>query len=268
MNQPPRDAAAATHCRACAAPVDPGSARCARCGAAQRAETCPHCAAVAGASPHTELRFRCDVCGGPRIPIADPRIQRSGREVPALRQARAAAMSRSGFRAASIAAGVLLGFEILLFAVLLLFLGASASLLVAGLLTMAPFAAFALWAMQRAKARGREITPALDAAWVAAAADVASQSQGALTARALAATLGTGEPQAEELLALLEVNDVIRGAMTPAGEFAYAPRLRVDAGAARADDARSLAAEEEAFDAGQAVDPQPHRTAHVDPAKR
>jgi hypothetical protein len=264
----PRDGVPAARCRACAAAVAPGSVRCGQCGAAQRDETCPHCSAVAGASPHPELRFRCDVCGGPRIPIADPRIERSGREVPALRQARAAAMSRGGWRAAAIASGVLLGFEVVLFALLLLFLGASAGLFVAGLVTMAPIAAFSFWAMQRAKARGREITPALDAAWVGAATDVASQSRGGLTARGLATALGIAEPQAEELLALLEVNDVVRGAVTPGGDFAYAPRLRVDETPARADDASALAAEEEAITAGQAADPLPHRTAYVDPTKR
>lgn len=262
----------AARCRACAAALAPGSARCPRCGADPRAETCPHCRAIAGVSPHDELRFRCDVCGGPRVPLTDARIQRSGREIASLQKARAAASSRSGFRAAGIAAGVLLGFELFLFTLLLLVLGASVGLFITALLTMAPVVGFVFWALQRAKARGREITPALDAAWLAVAADVARQAEPPFTARRLAAILSIGEAQAEELLALLEVNDVVRGAVTPAGEFGYAPKMRIGAPPAAATEgsaeASAIAAEEEALAAGQSLDPLPQRTVHVDPTKR
>ncbi|WP_437632176.1 zinc ribbon domain-containing protein [Sorangium sp. So ce854] len=257
----------APRCRVCAAAIAPGSDRCPQCGADQRAEACPHCSGVAGVSAHPELRFRCDVCGGPRVPVADARIKRSGREAPLLQKARAAASARSAWRAAGIAASALFGFELFLFAVLLLVLSASVGLFTAGLLTMAPVAVFALWAFRRAKSRGQDVAPALDAAWVSVASDVARQSERPLTAGALASTLRIGEPQAEELLALLEVNDVVRGAVSPAGEFGYAPRLRV--GAAPADEAEAAAralaaAEEEAFAAGQVA----QRTAHVDRTKR
>ncbi|WP_437588113.1 zinc ribbon domain-containing protein [Sorangium sp. So ce1000] len=261
----------AARCRVCAAALAPESDRCPQCGADQRAEACPHCSAVAGASAHPELRFQCDACGGPRVPLADDRIQRSGREAPLLHKARAAAAARSVWRAVGVAASALLGFELFLFAVLLLVLGASVGLFAAGLLTMAPVAAFSLWALRRAKSRSREIAPALDAAWVSVASDVARQAEGPLTAGGLASSLRIAEPQAEELLALLEVNDVVRGAVSPAGEFGYAPKLRV--GAARGEDrgeagvesvARALAAEEETF----AAEPLTQRTAHVDPAKR
>ncbi|WP_437333694.1 zinc ribbon domain-containing protein [Sorangium sp. So ce394] len=255
-------------CRVCAAALAPGSARCPRCGADQRAEACPHCGGVAGVSAHPELRFRCDVCGGPRVPVDGDRAKRSGREVPLLQKARAAASARSVWRAAGIAASALFGFEVFLFAVMLLVLSASVGLFAAGLLTMAPVAAFALWAFRRAKSRGRDIAPALDAAWVSVASDVARQAERPLTAGALASTLRIGEAQAEELLALLEVNDVVRGAVSPAGEFGYAPRLRVGAAPAGEPEAEraahALAAEEEAL----ADMPLTQRTAHVEPTKR
>ncbi|XXX75056.1 zinc ribbon domain-containing protein [Sorangium sp. So ce134] len=259
-------------CRVCAAALAPGSARCPRCGADQRAEVCPHCGGVAGVSADAELRFRCDVCGGPRVPVTDARVKRSGREVTLLQKARAAASARSVWRAAGIAASALFGFEVFLFAVLLLVLGASGGFFAAGLLTMAPVAVFALWAFRRAKSRGRDIAPALDAAWVSVASDVARQAERPLTAAALGSTLRIAEPQAEELLALLEVNDVVRGAVSPAGEFGYAPKLHVgaspadEAGAGEAESpARALAAaEEEAL----AAEPLTQRTAHVEPAKR
>lgn len=261
----------AARCRVCAAALAPEGDRCPQCGAAARAEACLHCGGVTGVSAHPELRFVCDACGGPRVPVADDRVERSGREAPLLQKARAAASARSVWRAAGIAASALLGFELLLFAVLLLVLDASVGLFTAGLLTMAPVGAFAVWALRRAKSRSRDIAPALDAAWVSVASDVARQAEGPLTAGGLASTLRIAESQAEELLALLEVNDVVRGAVSPAGEFGYAPKLRV--GAARGEDrgeagaesvARALAAEEEAF----AAEPLTQRTAHVDPAKR
>ncbi len=61
-----------------------------------------------------------------------------------------------------------------------------------------------------------EIAPALDAAWLAVGADVAQQTPG-LTATVLAQKLGIAEPQAEELMALLDVNGAI-----------VVPRLRIE----------------------------------------
>ncbi|AUX25960.1 hypothetical protein SOCEGT47_065130 [Sorangium cellulosum] len=268
MSQVPPGAA---RCRVCAATLAPGSASCPRCGADQGGETCPHCDAVAGVSPHPELRFRCDVCGGPRIPVTDARIRRSGREVPLLQQARAAASARAGWRAAGIAAGALLGFEIFLFALLLLILGAKVGLFLAGLLTVTPVAAFTVWAVRRARARGRDVAPALDAAWVSVASDVARQTEHPLSTGALASTLRIAEPQAEELLALLEVNDVVR-APGSAGELGRAPKVRIGPAAPgetfAEGGASALAAEEEALAAGEIAEPSPQRTAHVDPTKR
>ena len=131
---------------------------------------------------------------------------------------------------------------LLFFAALLLVLGASAALVIVALLAVAPFAAFLAFALSRSAARGREIAPALDAAWLAAATDVARQSRG-LTAPALALKLGIQEPQAEELMALLDVNAAPRA---NAGER---PRMRIDTGGpggAEAGAADVLASEEEA----------------------
>lgn len=268
MSQAPPGAA---RCRVCAATLAPGSASCPRCGADQGSETCPHCNAVAGASPHPELRFRCDVCGGPRIPVADARIQRSGREVPLLQQARAAASARSLWRAAGIVAGAFLGFELFLFALLLLILGVSVWLFIAAFLAMVPVAVFTAWALRRAKARSRDVAPALDAAWMSVASDVARQTETPLSPRTLASTLRIAEPQAEELLALLEVNDVVR-APGSAGERGRAPKVRIGPAVPEEPfaegNARALAAEEEALAAGQITEPLPQRTAHVDPTKR
>src|SRR6201999_4374331 len=98
----------------------------------------------------------------------------------------------------------------------------------ATLLVSAPIAAFLAMALTRAGARGHEIPPALDAAWLAVATDVVQQHRGALDAQALAPRLGVEEPQAEELMALLDVNDVVAGSArgrVPVAAAAAAPGM-------------------------------------------
>jgi hypothetical protein len=196
-------------------------------------EPCPCCAAQASASPHAELRFVCDVCGGPRVPRLDPSLRSSGREVPLLRKADAARKARAGWRAAAIADGVLLPFTLLILAATVALFGAHAAMVLVLLFAVVPVAAFLAFALRRASVRGHEIAPALDAAWIAVATDAAQQTPG-LTATVLAQKLGIEEPQAEELMALLDVN----GAVSPG------PRLRFDAPAGTTEIAS--ASEEEA----------------------
>jgi hypothetical protein len=203
---------------------------------------CPSCQGEAGASPHPELRFACDVCGAPRVPRADRSLQYSGREAPLLRRADAARKARAGWRAAAVAGGLLLPFTLLILAALLLIFGASAGLLLAALVVIGPIAAFLAFALSRASARGREIGPALDAAWLAVATDVARQTPG-LTADVLAAKLGIDVAQAEELTALLDVE-----AAAPSGAGRAPSRLRVgDADAAAAQPGLEMVEEEAAL---------------------
>ena len=211
-----------THrCRACAAEVRDGALRCERCGAPQgNLGPCPHCRGEGGISPHAELRFACDLCGGPRVVRLDGRSSSSGREVALLRKADAARKSRATWRGAAVAAGLALVFTVIPFMLLVLLFGASLLLVLPGLF-IALFGGLLMMAMSRAAAHGREIAPALDGAWVAVANDVVRQSGGALPAPDLAQKLGIEEPQAEELLALLDVNEALSGVP--------APRMRIDA---------------------------------------
>jgi hypothetical protein len=204
-------------CRVCAAEVPEGAPRCPNCSAAAGPQDpCPHCRAQAGASPHAELRAVCDVCGGPRVPRLDRAIRYAGRELPLLRRAEKARKARAGWRAAAIASGLLLPLVLLFFAALSAIFGFGFGLLLATLACVLPVGGFFAYAILQAGARGREIGPALDAAWLAVATDVAAQTRG-LTAPTLAQKLGIEEPQAEELMALLDVNDALGGS----------PRVRV-----------------------------------------
>jgi len=173
-------------CRACAADVRDGAPRCDRCGAPQGPFTpCPHCRGEGGLSPDPELRFVCDLCGGPRVPAFDASMKLSGREAPLLRKADAARKSRGVWRGAAVASGLALLLTVVPFTLLLLVIGPVPLLMLPGLLFTGLFTTLLVTAVTRASARGREIGPAIDAAWVAAADDIARQSGAVLSAQEL-----------------------------------------------------------------------------------
>src|SRR5262249_26082029 len=158
-------------------PQTPGAAAREAGAAGVVTDPCPSCRAVAGASPDRELRYVCAVCGAPRVPRFDPSIKYSGRELAPLRKANAARMARAGWRAAAIADGLLLPIALLVTAGLLAIFGTSAALVVAALAVIVPIGGFLVYALSRAHKRGEEIEPALDAAWLSAATDIARQAR-------------------------------------------------------------------------------------------
>lgn len=209
-------------------------------------DACPLCGATTGCSPDPEFRYRCDVCGGPRVPLHAPRKRRGAKELAALKRAETKRKSRAKSRGGAIAAG-LSGIGIVgmlgLAGIVSLVAGWNLGLLifVIGLFTAGPLAALTAWLALRASKLSKEIPTAIDEAWMAAATDVVDQSKNAVTATSLAQALRIEEPQAEELLALLEASDLVR----PDGNFAYRGRLRVETPSVPATD-DSLAAEREA----------------------
>jgi hypothetical protein len=202
------------------------------------------------------MRFKCDLCGGPRIPVLSPALRRSGKEIPALKLAEDARKGRAGARATAIAGGVGLSFTVLTFAIFWLIWGLGVASAIAFLAIAGPFGALLAWGAQKAAKRGKEIQPALDAAWIAAASDVAAQSRGQLTARDLAVAMGIDEAKAEELLAMVDVNRSIGGGALPRSDemAAFDAKLRVATDAAgnqgsAQEAAREAAAEDEAAQA-------------------
>jgi hypothetical protein len=207
-----------------------------------------------------EMRFKCDLCGGPRIPILAPGIRTSGKEVTALKKAEDARKGRAAARATAIAGGVGLTFTALTFAVFWLIFGLG---IVSGalfLLLAGPLAALLAWGSQKAGQRGKEIQPALDAAWLAAASDVAAKSRGQLTAPDLAVAMGIDEAKAEELLAMVDVHRAVGGGALPRTDemAAFDAKLRVatESAAASSSAASGAAAEREATAEDEAADAQ------------
>jgi hypothetical protein len=106
--------------------------------------------------------------------------------------------------------------------VLLLLVGGAPLLMIPGALFTALFIGLLVTAVVRARSTGRQIEPAIDGAWVAAATDIARSSREPLTAPTLSQKLGIDEAQADELLALLDVHEAIGGPQS-AG-----PRARIE----------------------------------------
>lgn len=195
---------AAAKCPACGADVDSGAGRCGRCGTSLSLSACPHCGATAGISKNAEFRFVCDVCGGPRIP--SPLGKRSGKEGAGLSKANQARKGRATGRAAVVGAGVGFSFLSLLFVLFWLLFGLGLfSGLAYGALSI-PFLALFAWGSTKAKREGQAIGPALDEAWLAAAAELLAKSKGQMSATDVAAALSIEEEKAEELLALIDVD--------------------------------------------------------------
>lgn len=215
-----------SRCRTCGREIAPDASSCPHCGAANLEERCPHCNAVTTCSPDKEFRFHCDLCGGPRVPRTDPRLRKGKRELPFLKKAEEARRARAKYRAITAAFAVIGLGSTALFGLWTLIFGFGVALGVTWALFAASALFMVLWSLGRAGQKTKEIAPAIDQAWMRAASDVAASLKGPFTAEKLAQAMGVDEAQAEELLAQLDVNDVIRSDVTEAGEIAYQTKLR------------------------------------------
>jgi len=157
--------------------VPEGAGVCSRCGTSQRANTCPLCGATTGCSSDPEFRYRCDVCGGPCVPLHAPRKRRGAKELAALKRAEAARKSRAKARGGAIFSGLsvigivgMLGLTGILSIIFQWNLGLW--LFLAGLFTAGPLAALTAWLASRASTRSKEIPLAIDEAWMASPTDL------------------------------------------------------------------------------------------------
>jgi len=208
-------------CRVCSGRLD-SALRCATCGAAYgEGNRCPHCGSVADIEESSSLRYRCRVCGGPRVPIDDAAVVRSGRERGALRRAKQEHARAAAWR---VGAAVVGAFGLLSFVVMLLVLAfATPGALGAGIgiaVAVTPLV-LALYGFRRgaraAASRDRE----LDAAWALAASDVMRERGREIDARELGRLMRLSEEHAEQLLARLSVEDFVRARVSDTGDLLY-----------------------------------------------
>lgn len=195
-------------------------------------DRCPHCGTVTSVEPAGALRFRCQVCGGPRVVVDARDVTRSGHEGRALDTAQRERIRVAAWR---LGAALTAGFGLLSFAVALIvsFIvspGALGSGVMLGLGAMPLILSALAW--RRANQHRAARDEALDEAWTTVARDIVEQHDQELTASDLAAIMHRPVEEAERLLARLDVDDIVRSRVTDAGEIVYstgvpAARLRV-----------------------------------------
>ncbi|MCC6527148.1 MAG: zinc ribbon domain-containing protein [Polyangiaceae bacterium] len=209
-------------CRACGTPLPLAALFCEWCNAPQAgAPKCPHCRTATGVSPHEELRYTCNVCGAPRIPLEAQGVSLSGAEVAPLRQANELRSGRSLWRIGG-AVGALGAATAWAFVGLwAIVFGWSTLFAVLAAVFSVPLVALALAAVGKVRAKTRQIGAAIDGAWRAAASDVVRQLHGPVSAKQLAQLLPIGEDQAERLLTELSVDALVSTEVTADGALAY-----------------------------------------------
>lgn len=211
-------------CRVCGSKLGPGQ-RCDYCGAAYgEGNRCPHCRAVADVEPDGLTRYRCRVCGGARVPVDDPAVVRTGREIPVLQRVQRERNRRTAWRVGAAVVGAFgaLSLLVTLFALALIQPGLLPTLL-ALLLVSVPLGV-ALMAWRRAQRHQRALDPALRQAWALVASDVLGSRSGEVTATELARVMRLSPAMAEQLLAELSIHDFLHARVTDAGDIAYSTR--------------------------------------------
>jgi hypothetical protein len=174
--------------------------------------------------------MRCRVCGGPRVPLDDPDVLRSGRELPLLQKAERLRIRQGLFLTAG---AVVSGFGALSLVVTALVLsvvspGALPAAL-AVLLALVPAVSGAVLLWHALRKRG-ELRRELDQAWTMVAGDLLRSRPSEIDAKELARVMRVDAARADALLSELHAHDWLHAHVTNEGDVVYSTRerLRVD----------------------------------------
>ena len=196
-----------TTCTTCAAPMPPGTDRCARCGTLHgEFRRCYGCGAKAEVIRKGGMLYVCSACGRPRVPVEQP-IQRTGVEREPL--ARAESDNRSSVFAfalsivAFVVAALAMGIGLIAF---LVDFGLIATVFFIAMLMFAGAGAFGVLTSKKARGRADEV---MREAFGAVALDVMRQ-RGPVTAPQLAQVLGVPEQVADAALTRLPARTDVR----------------------------------------------------------
>ncbi len=221
-------------------------------------EVCPFCRSTALVVPSRRLRYVCAVCGRARVPVDDPALRRSGREVQALDDATRAERTAQLWRGLGVLAAFFGAATALVFLSFLILvhppLGAA---LLSGAFALAPSAG-AFLALRRSRQAAGRVEPALERGWDAAAADLVAQRP-SVTEAELAAALRLAPAQAEAMLVRLSAEGLVGSQLTDAGELTFHPtgRARLAAGLGDSPPPPAAGSRDEleaAFDEAEALD--------------
>jgi hypothetical protein len=209
-------------CPACAKPLAPGASRCANCGVALgEHQRCMFCRAIVDVERSADVRFVCSVCGGVRIPIDDPAVVRSTAQIELLKKATVARSARLTWRIVAWVVAAFGGCSVLVLALVVsVARPPTLAVVVAGVAALVPFA-FAAMAWRKSQRRGSEIAGLVEAAWMAAVADVARGLGGALDAPLLAKLTRVSEQEADQLLERMSAKSLLVTSVTAEGKMKY-----------------------------------------------
>jgi hypothetical protein len=220
-------------------------------------DRCPHCGVVADVEPASRLRYRCRVCGGPRVPLDDAAIERSGRERKALKLAQRVRFRHAAWLIAAAALGGLglLSLLVTLGVLLAVTPGLVASLV--GVLAAAAPLALAAYAAHQTRRLSREMQALITQAWRSVGEDVVTNTD-EVDAEQLARALRIESEEAEQLLTDLSVHDVVHARVTDGGELVFRasdrpPRLRIQEPEAETTSPAETAEEEDGSEAQRTV---------------
>ena len=192
----------------------------------QGAQACPHCGAVAHVRQQEELRYVCNVCGGPRIELTNREVALSGNEMAPLQQAKSALGSRRLWRVGAIV-GALGTAAVSGITLIGLLFGFGAGWMTAGIIFALPLIAMLAGGISRSRAHSQTIARAIHAAWQSAAKDVALDARDGITAEQLAQQLHLPVSDAEHLLTQLNIEDQLQSHITEEGQLSFSPSLRI-----------------------------------------
>jgi ribosomal protein S27AE len=206
------------------------------------ATKCPHCQGLALVTPHDELRYVCGVCGGPRVRV-DADLELSGNEIDPLREGEQVRKSRFLWRTAGVFGTAAGGFGVLSAILAGLLLGWGWGL--AGLAMSLPFILLAIAGFATGSSKTGTLQTHVDAAWRSAAHDVAMRTPGGVTTQKLAEIMHLSEAGAEQMMADLTVDSMMRSQVTDQGRLRVEPMasVRIDPGATPA--GKTIAAEDD-----------------------
>lgn len=216
-----------TSCTTCSATIPAGESRCPTCGTTRGEEhRCPFCRAIAKPEPDPALRWRCPVCGAPRIPHAGAgSTEEALSHLKAARSARSSQLvwKMSGYLGAAFGALALL----ILTGVYMIVAPPLTAMLAGYVLGLTPLA-FAAIAWSKSKSKAPTIAGELDAAWFDAAKELLAR-RGMTRASELSDALKISPADAEKMLVRLASHDDVRPDVTEGGDLAVSlrPNARV-----------------------------------------
>jgi hypothetical protein len=209
-------------CPACAKILPADAPRCPHCGGALgEHQRCVHCRAVVDVQRSPDARFVCNLCGGVRIPIDDPAVERSAAQIDLLKKATVARSARTIW---GIVAAVVAAFGVASVLVLWLVVSVAgpplAGAVVAGIAALVPFV-FATLAWRKSRGHAARVASLVEGAWMAAVADIARRRGGDLDAPALAKLSRLSEEEADQLLGRMSAKSLLVTSVTAEGKMKF-----------------------------------------------